>query len=187
MKLEYIEGDLFESDAALLIHGCNAQKVFGSGVALEMKNRYPLCFRAYSQFSAANNLVEGFNCKYGDSSYGHNYIYTDYESLGRVCFWVNPHKGHRYIANAITQMTYGRNGGRYTSYEAVYSCLEKIRDFCLYKLNEQGDNSFITKGVALPYKFTCDRGGAEWSIVEAMIKFLFENTEVRVRIYKLNK
>ena len=42
-----IEGNLFDTKAEIICHQCNCQGVMGSGVAAEVKKRYPEVFKAY--------------------------------------------------------------------------------------------------------------------------------------------
>lgn len=53
--IEYRNGDLFSAPTnAVLAHACNAQGVWGSGVAKEFKKRFPLAFKEYEQFCIEN-------------------------------------------------------------------------------------------------------------------------------------
>lgn len=45
--LKFVEGDLFESRAEILVNTVNCVGVMGKGVALAFKNRYPSMFHAY--------------------------------------------------------------------------------------------------------------------------------------------
>lgn len=54
--IEYRNGDLFSAPStSILLHACNAQGVWGSGVAKEFKKRFPLAFQDYEQFCLKNN------------------------------------------------------------------------------------------------------------------------------------
>lgn len=50
-KIVYREGNLLDAGLKYIAHGCNAQKVMGSGIALEIKNRRPLAYKAYCEMS----------------------------------------------------------------------------------------------------------------------------------------
>ena len=39
MKIIYKQGDLLEAEEVVIVHGCNAQGVVGSGVALAIRNK----------------------------------------------------------------------------------------------------------------------------------------------------
>ena len=62
------------------------------------------------------------------------------------------------VVNMFSQEHYGYDGKRYTSYDAFWSCLGRIRES-------------IPKGskIAFPYKIGCDRGGANWDVIYTMI------------------
>lgn len=45
--ITYIEGDIFESGAKVLVNPVNTAGVMGKGLALEFKKRYPAMFEAY--------------------------------------------------------------------------------------------------------------------------------------------
>lgn len=70
-------------------------------------------------------------------------------------------------------MYYGRGGNRYTSYDAMYDSLVKIKEVAK-KHN---------KSVALPYGIGSVRGGADWEVVYKMIERVFDDYEAV--IYKL--
>lgn len=44
-----VKGDLFSAEpGTLLVHACNCKGVWGSGIAVEFKNRYPDAFKFYN-------------------------------------------------------------------------------------------------------------------------------------------
>jgi hypothetical protein len=71
------------------------------------------------------------------------------------------------------QACFGYDGKRYTSYDAFWLCLGEIREK-------------VPKGssLAFPYKIGCVRGGANWAIIETMIKEALEQ-DYNIFIYKL--
>ena len=52
MQLEVRKGDLFENatPGAALAHACNCQGVWGSGIALDFKKRFPEAYESYKWF-----------------------------------------------------------------------------------------------------------------------------------------
>jgi O-acetyl-ADP-ribose deacetylase (regulator of RNase III) len=107
MALEIKVGDLFNetlSTKCVIIHGCNAQGVMGSGVAKIVKDLFPLAYIVYKQAYKRHGL-----------------------KLGNVVFWEN-HGNSPSIANAITQEFYGRDGKLYLSYDALVVALQGIKD-----------------------------------------------------------
>lgn len=105
MKIKYIKGDLFDTDIEVIVHGCNAQGVMGSGVAKIIRDRYN---KAYDRYRKEYKLHGHLNL--GD-------IITARGDDGKV------------IINAITQEFYGRDGKRYVSYDALADAMKKINRF----------------------------------------------------------
>jgi len=99
-------GDMLTAEAGLIVHGCNAQGVMGSGVALAVKNKYPGAFHDYQAV-----VLE-----------------TPHEErLGKII--VHEVKWNLYIINAITQDNFGRTEGtRYVNYKAVHKCFTQIAE-----------------------------------------------------------
>lgn len=60
-QIEYRTGSLFDAPpGALLVHACNSQGVWGSGIALEFKKRFPEAYKYYKTVcdeSRHDNLV----------------------------------------------------------------------------------------------------------------------------------
>ncbi len=104
LKIEV--GDLFNAvdgkRECLLVHGCNAQGVMGSGVAAIVKKLYPRAYLVYK------------NQKYSKRGL----------TLGDVTIAVN--ESGPQIANAITQHFYGRDGKQYVDYDAVVDSMVDI-------------------------------------------------------------
>lgn len=79
------------------------------------------------------------------------------------------------IANMFAQDKYGYDGKQYTSYEALQSCFEQLRDYAKLK----------NVTIAMPYGLGSVRGGADWNVVEKMIIDTF--FDVDVEIWRLDK
>jgi len=105
MEIIYLVGDLLESQHRLILHGCNAQGVMGSGVAKQIRKKFPKAFEEY-------------------------YIAHEKEMLrlGSVIF---ADCGSKIIANGITQDYYGRNGERFVDYKAINNVMEEIHNYAL--------------------------------------------------------
>lgn len=97
-------GDLLDAERGIIVHGCNAQGVMGSGVALAVRQRWPEAFAAYRQAYETSGLVPG-----------------------RIVWYRVSRHPPLAIANAITQDRYGRDPNvRYVDYEAVRACFRQI-------------------------------------------------------------
>lgn len=150
MAVKIIVGNLLEAKENILCHAVNCQRKMGSGVALAIRKEYPLAYEDYM------NKTEGK---------------IDKSLLGQVI--ITRVGDDKYVTHLFTQLYYGYDGDRYTSYDAMYDSLVKIKDVAK-KHN---------KSVALPYGIGSVRGGADWEIVYKMIERVFEDYEVA--IYKL--
>ena len=106
--VKIIDGNLFDSTANIICHQCNCQGVMGSGVAAEVKRRYPKVFDAYRRDYCNGELT-----------------------LGHVCFATA--KRDQVIANMCAQNNFGYNGGMYTNYDALQKCLEKVKTYAMFE------------------------------------------------------
>lgn len=106
MKINYISGNLldeFESGRVdHIAHVSNCCGVFGSGIAHQIKERFPEAYNQYKQLEALAGLHLG-------------------------TFSYSNENGKR-IFNLNAQNLYGI-GTRHLNYEAFYQCLEGMADF----------------------------------------------------------
>lgn len=99
------EGDITTVRSGIIVHGCNAQGVMGSGVAKAIRQAFPEAYRRYAE---AANDERGL-------------------ILGRVVWAKVSDEPLLAVANAITQEFYGRSPGfRYVDYDAVRCAFRKI-------------------------------------------------------------
>lgn len=145
MKIEYKEGDLFSSAIPVIVHGCNTQGVMGSGVAKIVREKFPEAYIKYFQIFEERGLRLG-------------------EIIPVMCERQND---STLIINAMTQTLYGRDGGRYASYDAISDVMVKINKLCV--------NHNIQK-IALP-KIGAGFGGANWDIIEKIIEVELINVQ----------
>lgn len=101
MKIEYVTGDLFDTDCRVIVHGCNTHGVMGSGVAKLIREKYPSAYEVYRAEYEVAGLTLGA-----------------VQAVGT--------KG-KTIVNAMTQENYGKSGDRYVSYDAVAETMSKIQ------------------------------------------------------------
>jgi O-acetyl-ADP-ribose deacetylase (regulator of RNase III) len=100
--LREIQGDVFESGAPIIAHGCNTVGVMGAGIAKEMRNRYPLMHMRYQQMCDEQTFIPGHVFLY----------YVGGEDL--------------HIANLATQKYPGRNA----KLEYIEESMSKLIEFC---------------------------------------------------------
>lgn len=103
-------GNLLSVQKGIIVHGCNAQGVMGSGVAAGVRAQYPGAYQVYRQ-AYEKARQEGLECL----------------QLGRVVWFTVSKEPKLAVANAITQKFYGRNPKvRYVDYDAVDRAFERI-------------------------------------------------------------
>lgn len=59
MKIEYIRGDLLNSDEKVIMHDCNDQGIIGSGIALAIKHKWPHVFNDYVEWHLTGRMKMG--------------------------------------------------------------------------------------------------------------------------------
>ncbi len=104
MSLKTKHGDLFSHvvGPCIIVHGCNAQGVMGSGFAGQIRKRYPEAYEVYRRKDLSKKLTLG-------SSNGFQY------------------ENGLMVVNAITQEFYGRDVEVvYVNYEAVRKSLSLV-------------------------------------------------------------
>lgn len=83
---------------------------------------------------------------------------------------------NQYVANLFGQNRYGYNGVKYTSYDAVDEALKTL----VKKMVANNINK-----LAMPYKMSSDRGGADWDVILSLVKSAFKDTDIIIEIWKL--
>lgn len=95
-------GDILSVQKGMIIHGCNAQGVMGSGLAQQIRAKYPLAYEMYRKEYETHGL-----------------------HLGEV-IWAQVTED-LIIGNAITQQNYGRDPNtKYVSYKAIQHVFETV-------------------------------------------------------------
>ena len=164
----YINANLLDSDCNYICHQVNCQGKMASGVAGQIRKRWPEVYTNYmTQYAQAKTWADccennGEKATTGDYLLGDvQFVYLEDANIPRQC-----------VVNLFAQDTFGYNGNRYTSYDAFWNCLNVLKNK-------------IPKGatIAFPYKIGCGLGGANWEIIEKMIDIVFKDYEVF--IYKL--
>lgn len=101
-NIRIVNGDIFQSGAEVIVHQVNCQGVMRSGVAKQVREKYPSVFEEYQRF-----------CK------------NTFSPLGHTLFATAP--DGTIIANLFAQDKFGYDGKCYTNYEALKKCLTEVR------------------------------------------------------------
>lgn len=107
-----IQGNLLLETTGILVHGCNAQGVMGSGIAAGIKKLYPQVFKDYRDYYERMSVL-------------------DHKSmLGTVV--TTQIKEDLFIVSGITQFFYGRKPYVcYVDYDAIRSVFKQVRDLSI--------------------------------------------------------
>jgi hypothetical protein len=159
--MEVIQGDLLAAlkngEIDYAVHCCNGQGVMSSGIAKQVKQKYPNTFAAYKRnhefYTASRSSVLGT---------------ISYDE--RDC-----------IFNLVGQENYGREK-RQGHYGYIAVGLNEIVESILLNHNDEY-HAGITIG--LPYRFASDRAGCNWTIIQELIEAII-GSHFTVKIYKLH-
>jgi O-acetyl-ADP-ribose deacetylase (regulator of RNase III) len=106
MPVKYVTGNLLEAPETVIMHGCNAQGVMGSGVARQIRALHPIAYEVYREAYDTRTVVE--------------------RGLPLGSFSV-AQDGDRTIVNAVTQEFFGRDPDVvYVSYDAITRLCESL-------------------------------------------------------------
>ena len=157
--VQFVKGNLLESNCDYICHQVNCQGKMNSGIAKQIREKWPIVYKNYMEKYNILNGVSG--ALLGDIQIvglWEDYYATDF---------------HQSVINMFSQEHYGYDGRRYTSYDAFWNCLNLIK-------------RTIPKGktIGFPKKIGCDRGGANWPVILEMITEVL-GTEYKVFIYYL--
>lgn len=155
--LNYVFGDLLESDEAIIAHGANSMGVMGSGVAKAIRDKYPECYQVYRDVYEESGL-----------------------DLSEVvyCTTLSPQMKPLIIANCITQKDFGRDPNTvYCSYEAIEESLDDVLYLASTLRFESIGIPMIGAGLA----------HGDWNIISQIIENLSEYHDVDVNCYIIDK
>lgn len=170
--IKIIEGNLFDSNAQIIAHQVNCQKKMGSGVAKQVKERYPHVFNAYEDFlkdcskpplGAVQIVPIDINQYDTQTNTVKNYM-----------------PNAQYICNMFAQADYGYDGRMYTDLYAFQCCLWELKMWAC------GERKLLPGGViAMPWMIGCVRGGANWDKdIYPMIQKILGN-KCNIELWKL--
>lgn len=154
--IKEVKGDLLSVTKGFIVHGCNAHGVMGSGVAKQIRAKYPKCYDIYSNY--CKDLRE-----FTDSM-----IVFEHNILGVVPMYQHD---DLIIFNAITQFNYGTDS-RKVDYEAVYRAFETINAYIMGQVGVDRVLNFPMIG--------CGLAGGNWNIVKTIIDEVVDDSIEKV-------
>lgn len=99
--------DLFDSEREVIAHCVNCQGVMGSGVAREVKAKYPSVYREYTYYLYEKGIRN---------------------SIGTV--QIVPTEDGRFIANMFGQVDYGSSGVVWLKYKRFEDTIKQLAEYC---------------------------------------------------------
>jgi len=101
--IQYVEGDLLESDCDVIVHGCNCFNTMNSGIAKSIRDKFPEAWKVDQK------------TVYGDINKLGSFTMAECENNGKKIL----------VLNCYTQYKYGTSH-RHTDYDAIRKCMRKI-------------------------------------------------------------
>ena len=137
--MNYIEGNILDTSYGIIAHQVNCQLVMGSGLAKQVRDKYPHVFKEYTEVMSR--------------------IPTD-KRLGK-CQMVIAVPGKVMIANLFGQLNYLPRGIQHTDYSALGMALRHLQRWReRFSPNVQ---------VYVPEGIGCGLGGGDWEIVKGIV------------------
>lgn len=137
----YVKGNLLDSDCDVICHQVNCQGVMRSGIAKQIRERWPKVYETYrNRYDRQLRSLSPLDSLLG---------IVDMVHIGN----------NKWVFNMYAQHRYGYDGKRYTSYEAFADCLEQIR----YRTMPE-------ETIGFPKNIGCGLGGGNWNVISALIE-----------------
>ena len=147
--VKIVDGDILQAKENIIAHQVNCQGVMGSGIAKQIKDKYPNVFSPYRKFFVNNKFTALGKCQivkaednkyianlFGQYKYGRDKQYTDYKALEEALFSLKVSAKDHNLSVAIPyNIGCGLAGG---NWETVYKIIEEVfhdHDVTLYKFN----------------------------------------------------
>lgn len=169
----YKNGNLLNADVDYICHQVNCQGRMGSGIAKAIREKWPIVYDNYiAKYKAAEETASNLYGRYENGPDASDILFGDIQIVG---LWENfyAEDKHQSVINMFAQYNYGYDGKRYTSYDAFWGCLGKIRES-------------IPKGskIGFPDHIGCGLGGGNWEVIRTMIEQVLSD-DYDIYIYKL--
>jgi O-acetyl-ADP-ribose deacetylase (regulator of RNase III) len=152
-KINYISGNILETQYDVIAHGVNCKGVFGAGLAKEIRDKWPEVY---------NNYMDKFlrlGWRLGEIQMVH------------VGLEPNPEK--KLIVNMAIQENYVRDPKKvYVDYSAVAVCLDKLFKYCK-------EHSL---SCAIP-KIGCGLANGDWKTIGHIIAKTYKENRIPLNIY----
>lgn len=150
--VKYVKGDLLESNCNYICHQVNCQGAMNSGIAKQIRERFPGVYESYRELCY---------------EFGATTLLGTFDIVGT--------KAQYDIVNIFSQLNYGYDKKRYTSYDAFANALDNLKGFIPYGTS-----------IGFPKNIGCGLGGANWNVIVTIIDEIL-GTDYDVYIYELEE
>ena len=154
--IHYVKGNLLDSDCDYICHQVNCQGVMRSGIAKQIRERWP---EVYEKYRKEYNF---WTVQMGRSE----------SPLGNIDI-ARINNSNQSVINMYTQRRYGYDGTRFTSYDAFAYALKLIKTYI------PNDAT-----IGFPKNIGCGLGGGNWKVISALIEEIL-GEDYEVYIYEL--
>lgn len=154
--MKYVKGNLLDlaeqGEFDIIVQGCNCQNTMNSGIAKEIRERYPKVYIA-DQVTQKGD-IDKLGC-FTQSHVNGSALVERYKGRPEM-------RNYSFtILNAYTQYNYGYDDKQYVNYDALKQAFKQIK--LLYDLNPQASTR-----IGIP-KIGAKRGGGDWNVISQII------------------
>ena len=122
--IKHVKGDIFQSDADVILHQVNCQGVMGSGIAKQVREKYPKVYKEYKELCSQDEP----------------------KNLLGIAQPVQADK-NTIVVNIFAQKNFGYDGKCYTDYSALRRDLKRYA-IITKKIVLQSHTSWVVTGAA---------------------------------------
>lgn len=162
--IKIVEGNLLLAKEDVIGHQVNCKCKMNSGVAKQIRQKYPDVYFAYLDY------INDVKLSYEGQMYSSDILLGDCQF---VYLYRDIHDKDKYVANLFGQDGFGYDGKQYTDTESLYHALKTLKNKA----------KAMKLSVALPYGIGSYRGGCDWKEVESLIIKAFSDYEVTLYKY----
>lgn len=145
--ITYKQGDLLNSDADMIAHGCNCVGGFGSGVAGAISAKYPEAREAYLEKHRSEGwelgdvqiteMPDGLfiaNCATQLEYYPRDRVHANYDAIHQTMTILKNYACHNHMSIAIPKIGAGLAGGDWPTIQKILEEVFSDYDITVYYL-----------------------------------------------------
>jgi len=176
-NVRYIEdGDLFNSNADVLVNSVNIKGIMGAGIAREFKKKFPEMYKEYSKACKRGEVyvLARFEVDLKEPKKPKLIVHEVYDWKPHI--WVGERDGKKFIVLNFPTKIYWDLPSDYKIIEAGLKWLRDNIDLLSEKLGRK------VRKIAMPQIGT-GYGYLEWEKVKSLIERYLSNIDVEVEVY----